>query len=303
MKESANSEIAFKKKRTFYPADEWLYLKIYCGYSISEQVITKIIYPLVTELTVNDLIKKWFFLRYSDPELHIRSRFLLNQKDDFYVVLECFRNKLDKWLKNKCVWRMQIDTYRREIERYEFLGIDFAESFFNIDSKYVVEMMVFLFNQPDEHLRWQFAFKSIHSILLDFGLTEKEIVEFYYTQKEAYAKEFGVNRELKQKLGKRYRKYYEKITILYDSTPNPDIDCLDDILTNRSNELQTIIYDKEIQPGLSDNKTQYLASLIHMHINRLFRSNQRQNEFVLYDFLYRYFYSEFLKKANSTPNK
>ena len=45
-----------------------------------------------------------------------------------------------------------------------------------------------------------------------------------------------------------------------------------------------------------------MSSYIHMHCNRLFKSNQRLNEWVLYDLLYEYYYSEFNREKYKHKN-
>ena len=54
--------------------DKWLYYKLYCGVRISDSLLTDLVLPLVIKLTTESLIEKWFFIRYSDPENHIRLR-------------------------------------------------------------------------------------------------------------------------------------------------------------------------------------------------------------------------------------
>ncbi len=59
------------KKRSFIPGSEWIYYKIYCGVKTADKILTETIKPLVEQLKMLNLIEKWFFIRYSDPDTHI----------------------------------------------------------------------------------------------------------------------------------------------------------------------------------------------------------------------------------------
>jgi len=64
--------------RKFIPGTEWLYLKIYTGVKTSDVLLEEAILPLVTCFLNNNLINKWFFIRYNDPKPHLRIRFELS---------------------------------------------------------------------------------------------------------------------------------------------------------------------------------------------------------------------------------
>ena len=61
-------------KKTFVVGDKWLYYKIYCGVTTADTILLKVIKPLTEELLALKKIKKWFFIRYSDPKPHLRFR-------------------------------------------------------------------------------------------------------------------------------------------------------------------------------------------------------------------------------------
>ncbi|HBX51207.1 MAG: hypothetical protein A2275_06955 [Bacteroidetes bacterium RIFOXYA12_FULL_35_11] len=66
--------------RYFIPGSEWLYYKIYCGPKTADTIIENVFLPVSSKLFENSLIKKWFFIRYSDSDLHLRFRILLNDR-------------------------------------------------------------------------------------------------------------------------------------------------------------------------------------------------------------------------------
>jgi len=58
-------------KRTFIPGDEWLYIKLYTGYKTADTILTEILPEIISKLKDEQLIDKWFFIRYYDPHYHL----------------------------------------------------------------------------------------------------------------------------------------------------------------------------------------------------------------------------------------
>lgn len=65
--------------RDFYPGDEWVFFKLYGGIAICDKILFTHVLPLTNFLESEGTIDKWFFIRYSDPEFHLRIR--LHTKD------------------------------------------------------------------------------------------------------------------------------------------------------------------------------------------------------------------------------
>ncbi len=66
-----------KVKREFVFGSEWVYYKIYCGAKSADKLLQFALTPLLKEAYKRKLIDSWFFIRYNDPENHIRIRFHL----------------------------------------------------------------------------------------------------------------------------------------------------------------------------------------------------------------------------------
>ncbi|WAC01060.1 lantibiotic dehydratase [Lacinutrix neustonica] len=70
------------QKASYSTGDEWLYYKFYCGERVGEKLLNQAIKPIVDELEANNLIDKWFFIRYADKDgHHLRFRIHLNDRD------------------------------------------------------------------------------------------------------------------------------------------------------------------------------------------------------------------------------
>ena len=62
-------------KRSFIIGSEWVYYKIYTGPKTADSILVDFIKPIVDQLLKDGIIKMWFFIRYADPEFHLRVRF------------------------------------------------------------------------------------------------------------------------------------------------------------------------------------------------------------------------------------
>src|SRR5574337_376788 len=120
--------------RTFIPGTEWLFYKIYCGVPSTDKILLSAIQPLLIEARKNSLIDKAFFIRYADPDHHIRLRFRVKNDTGIGELMKLVNRHIEPWFKEGFIWKVMLDTYERELERYEPRLIECAESLFSIDS-------------------------------------------------------------------------------------------------------------------------------------------------------------------------
>ncbi|MBA4056593.1 MAG: hypothetical protein C0490_17900, partial [Marivirga sp.] len=62
-------------RRNFALGSEWLYYKIYCSTTAADQILREFVRPLSSGLVKDEVIDRWFYIRYNDPDSHIRLRF------------------------------------------------------------------------------------------------------------------------------------------------------------------------------------------------------------------------------------
>ena len=99
-----------RAQRSFPPGSEWLYAKVYCGSSTADVLLREAISPLVRQAMEAGEAKRWFFIRYGDPEWHLRLRF---QGDPALLagkVLPRLYAALESHHGQGKLWRMQLDT-------------------------------------------------------------------------------------------------------------------------------------------------------------------------------------------------
>ncbi|MCK5168801.1 MAG: thiopeptide-type bacteriocin biosynthesis protein [Bacteroidales bacterium] len=288
-------------KRTFVLGDEWLYYKLYCGPKTADEILTQVIKPVTEELIEKGIIDKWFFIRYSDPKLHIRVRFHYNNPEDIHKIINSFKNATEPYIENDLLWKIQIDTYQREIERYGENTMDLAEELFFHDSEMIVKMIDLIEGDEGEIIRWLFAVRAIDSLLDDFTYDDQQKLILLESLKEGFGREFGINKMLKHQLDKKFRLERKRIDEVMnkESDTQSDMNPLFELLKQKSLRIKHIT--KEILSIEKENMLlrpldDLMGSYIHMLMNRMFKSKQRVHEMVIYDFLYRYYKSEIAKR-------
>ena len=291
-------------RRSFTPGSSWHYVKIYCGVKTADKLLTEVIKPLVEELLSAGVIHKWFFIRYADPDHHLRIRF--SGGAQFYsVVTDKLNELLQPYLESNLVWKIQTDTYQRELERYGPENIENSESLFFYDSVASIQILSLLEGDEGDDLRWQFAFKGVNDLLNSFGLDLPAKKELLSALSTGFLKEFDAEgSESKKQLGAKYRGIKDKIQIALQPFLPPDHEFVEvwEILSARSKNLETpisAINSLEEQGKLSVSKSNLMGSYIHMFLNRFLRSKQRLQEMVIYDLLHRHYRSLIARETAS----
>lgn len=105
-------------QRIFILGDEWVYLKIYVNPAESDRILLDSICSLKDKLLNDGIIDKWFYLRYGDPEYHLRIRFHLVRTGHLGLLIGLFNDAIKQDIVKKYIWKIQADTYNREMERY-----------------------------------------------------------------------------------------------------------------------------------------------------------------------------------------
>ncbi|MDP8931941.1 MAG: lantibiotic dehydratase, partial [Actinomycetota bacterium] len=129
-------------RRSFPPGSEWFYAKLYCGAATADRVVNELVGPLVRSVVASGATDSWFFIRYGDPDLHLRVRFNGPPGRLDAAVLPRLHAAAAPLLESGQIWRVQLDTYEREVERYGGdRGIELAEQVFQADSDAVLAIL------------------------------------------------------------------------------------------------------------------------------------------------------------------
>ncbi len=288
-----NTEI----QRNFSVGSEWLYFKFYSGTKVADTVLTQAIKPLVEQLLEENLIDKWFFIRYADPEKHLRFRVHLTSISALGSVFSQVKNTIQPFENQGVIWKIQVDSYQREIERYGADVIELTETLFFEDSKAIIAMIDQTFGEEREVIRWQWCLKLIDTYLSDFGLSLLQKKNLMERMKTSFATEFIINKDLKLQLDQRFRNNRWVIEQILDESLNEAHEYfpLFGFINGKSQNTKIII--QQIKELKSENDLmKYLSDTIHMTVNRTIGDNQRTHELVMYDFLFRYYQAELARK-------
>jgi len=283
-------------QRTFQPGSEWHYIKIYCGVKTADKVLTEILMPIIENLVEEGIIAKWFFIRYADPDHHIRIRF--SGVGTFYAeVTERLNKALAPYLQNHLSWKIQTETYTRELERYGAENMENSETLFFYDSMATVQILSLLEGDEGDELRWQFAFKGVDEFLNSFALSLSEKKELMAAISANFLKEFNADiPETKKQLGSKYRDIRSKIDLATQTVLSEEHEFYSiwEIFQERSkNSVGCIAHINQLYASnkLSIHKSDLIASYLHMFLNRFLRSKQRLQEMVIYDMLHQHYKS------------
>ena len=279
--------------RKFPPGSEWLYYKVYCGPQIADKILVNTFLPYVEDKIACGEIVQFFFVRYKDPFYHIRIRLSTTRESQKNILYE-FNELMNPFLSNNTVDRISIETYVREIERYGEDLINETEKIFCNDSLASLRFLELLtMVHESEKYRLIFALRSIDLLLSDFGFSSFEKKSIAEKISKDYFAEFGGTNDLKRQLNKKYSNW-QRLIFSHLDTKNDvanEIDEAVSIFTKRS-EMNKAAVALLLRKCDSHSKLLKLVSdYIHMLMNRMFISQQRKYELVIYHFLSKYYSS------------
>ena len=283
--------------RRFPPGSEWLYVKLYGSEGTADRVLQEVIAPLVRRFVGRGTVRRWFFVRYADPEPHLRWRLAGDPAVLRRRVWPAIEKALAPLVGQGLLWRIQLDTYERELERYGGPdAIAHAEAIFQADSEAVLELLSLL-DPGDAGLteRWQLALAGMDRLLADLGLDLPARLRQLHESRR-YGAVPAPDAALRHALTARHREHRATITALLDpSAPatHPLAPGLA-VLADRSARIAPAaraLTSLATTGALTAPLPELAGSLLHMHANRLLATAPNAHETVLYDFLRRHYES------------
>lgn len=279
---------------TFSIGEKWLYYKFYCGERAGEELLNKAIHPIVAQLKEDNLIDKWFFIRYYDNlGHHLRFRVLLKDNSGFNPCLKTIKQHIQPFEDSKVIWKTQTDSYQRELQRYGYEGIESTESLFYNDSACTLQFADMIEGDTGEKIRWLFALLSMDHFLNDFGFSLETKCNLMNVAKTSFGKEFNRSGRLNKQINENFAKSEYEINCFLDAgNIEESYVPLWDILQERSianQQAVSALKQLDTQEKLPEPLPNIVLSYIHMICNRLFLTKHRMHEMVVYDYLYKYY--------------
>jgi thiopeptide-type bacteriocin biosynthesis protein len=282
-----------------------IYFKIYCNHSMADNIIKDHIKPWFDQLHLAGVSFTWFFIRYADPQFHLRIRIfsteqnILKIRTNFFVIVSVVN-------RHKKSWKIQEDTYNREWQRYGAENMKNVEEYFYIDSKFVMDLICKLSGSELQSLRWKIALIIVNNILDDFALSILQKAELMTSMEQSFLEEFGSIRNNKLELSKKFRRSKTEIesALLGQET---NLSSVYELLEHRKERIKIVVdkIDKLNRGGeLGVSLFNLVSSIIHMSLNRIFESKHRMQEMVIYSFLSCHYKSEIARaKYKITPTR
>jgi thiopeptide-type bacteriocin biosynthesis protein len=274
--------------RTFAPGSEWLYAKLYTGPSEFGRVLAQV--ESVVGAGPRSAAERWFFLPFADPDPHLRVRVRGEPRRLLGELLPSLHEALAPLLARGAIWRFQLDSYERELERYGGpLGTDLAEEAFWIDSEAVLALAPCCSADPE--LRWQLTAVGIERLLACLGLSFDQRAAFVGAAAEGLVHELGVTVEVRRQIGDRYRRHERRLGELLWGTPDGHAARGLGVIEERSRRLAPVCdrLQDTLRRGTRDIMAwpEVVSALPHLHAVRMLGHEARAQELVLYDFLHR----------------
>ncbi len=253
-----------KKEQGFFPpGSEWLYCEIYSHTNHANSILFKL-NAFADEQ--RSTIDKWFFIRYNEPQDHLRVRFLLRKAEDAQALLTNLKALLEEVMQKRIVSDFQVKVYKREMERYGFAGIDRVEALFCFDTRYTLQIL-----QLPDPLKYRLAIILLTGIISRLSLDSETVQNWLQKIRDGYNHEHGLKGEGFKQINQYTRDQHLLDDSLLDETQKRELQRISDQYFSVLKELEGI----RVMPLLTD--------FFHMHINRLFSDHQRLHETVIYN--------------------
>lgn len=280
-------------RRTFPPGSEWLYAKLYAAPSMGDRLLREVVHPLVDRALGSGAAHGWFFIRYADPDSHLRLRFRGDPARLRAEVLPLIERSVAPLLERGEVRRFQLDTYERELERYGgAVAMPLCEAVFQADSEAVLEVVEAFDDDALAEARWKLAVPGMDLLLEGLGLDPEQKLAVLRTVRDGFAREHRADQKLLRQIGDRFRTERASLEAALDRKDGADGPLARGAvpLSRQAERLAPVMADlrRAAERGdLTLPPVDLAPSFRHMHANRLLRSDHRRQELILYDFLCR----------------
>ena len=282
-------------KRTFSLGSEWLYFKIYCGVKTADFILVDYLKETIEQLLAQQYISKWFFIRYNDPDAHLRLRFKIDNPENLGLVITTLHPIFETLQKQNLIWKIQTDTYVRELERYGSNTYEISESIFQADSELILEYIALKPYFENDSTAILFSFLAVDQFLSLFSLTSEDKYSLLDRMQISFKNEFQADKTLKKELDKQYRDMETSIFSFLNWEEKELFNPLYEAILDKTKKIKENI--ALLEKNLEIDLFSFLSSHIHMLLNRQFTSCQREYELIIYDHLYRYYKATYFKEV------
>ena len=228
-------------------------------------------YDKLETLIASHKAKQYFFIRYSDPEQHLRVR-VRSEKDMKFIVFDELMHLFERLRNAGLISEVIIDTYEREIVRYGGTGlIEAAEKYFFYDSRTVMKL-IYMQQLKKEKFNLEYIGGSFITMAMEafrLSLKEREELLSSISNQSLYRKEFQQDRKnLIAAVD-----WTNQWTEIRNKVDYPYVyDCLEELFVSLK-EYADMVYQADQEGRLTNTVEDIMRSIIHMFCNRLVANN------------------------------
>ena len=267
-------------KRKFIPGSEWIYCKLYCQPDRSNELLIEHITTYLDLLQSIGKLKKWFFIRYRDPDYHLRIRLNIDPHDGGDII-HIFNRRFAGLVQAGLINDLKVEIYERELERYSPFLIEPIESLFCESSLRIAEYLKSQSSVESANYQY-FEFSDLHCIMeaFDFGpLGKSKLCCQLY---ESLSVEYENGKSLNEQMKRKFREVKDVLIMALERDKHfKSIPFYSSLLT----------VHKKSRKLPFENRRQLVADIMHMHLNRLFVDDARKQEMIIYYCLWRHYQS------------
>jgi thiopeptide-type bacteriocin biosynthesis protein len=264
-----------------------LYAKLYTGQPSVDGLLAESV-PAIVEAARSLGIERWFFIRYGDPEWHLRLRFEGEPRALWGPFFEKLHRWADSLVQQRMIRKLQLDTYERELERYGGdAGIELAEALFASDSRAVLSVLGHLPEDATDEDRWRIGLWGVHRLLVDLGFDLDQRLAIAQALRDQYVAFVSPDVNARRRFGEIYRAERGVLSRLIEPGSS-QLEAIGAAFAERGAVLASLGVDlRARERELTQPLTKLAASYVHMHLNRTLKVASRPRELLVYEMLTR----------------
>lgn len=242
------------------PGSEWCYIEFYMRPELMDTFLANEIRYLIQRQ--KPLIEQWFFIRYNQPEPHLRVRLKLRHDEALPAILQSIQSltKIDH--RYGPLRRLEIKSYDREIMRYGERQMHLAERFFFMDSQWALRQL-----HLDDLGRYSQIIAFAQQLCRVVFEEPAAQTAFFRQLADSFSAEMNFSQDDFKKINQAFHLQ---------------------LPSERTHSRLVNYFRKMLGQYTADDRPRLLADLIHMHVNRMFSGAPRMHEAVIYQFLYKF---------------
>lgn len=280
-----NEDNIIEAKQWCLPGNAWIYFEIFGNPNRLASLLSEKVRPYLA--LHRRVIEKWFFIRYNEGGEHIRLRIKLKNPEKSHMHTVALGKLFEIELAHGLLSDVKLRTYKREVHRYSSQLMDHVEDHFKEDSAFVLAITKYHFSELQKY--W-LCIETLNAIRESGTFSFSEFETIVHKMSLAFNNEFEINFQDFKEINKLH-KSLQQIT--------------DPLIVKRlqihfgkfHNSFNRILLAAE-----KSHRPKLFADLFHMHINRLFITDQRFMEMLVYNFIKLDIVREFKRKTNHQIN-